>query len=402
MSSVRKRTWTSPNGEEKTRWVVDYKDSAGKRRAKQFVRKKEADAWLIKTAWHVTQGPHTPDSQSITVISAGELWLARARRDQLEHTTIAAYEQHLRLHIVPLLGHRKLSQLTKPAIEAFRDILIETRSRPMAARVMRSLRSLIGEAERRGYIAQNVAHGVAVRRANRDQRRIEIPSKVEMRAMVDAAKASDNPMDAPLVLTCVFQGLRASELRGLPWRSVDLRAGTLHIEQRADSRLLIGPPKSSAGRRIVPLADCVVSSLRKWRLRCPATDLDLVFPSPRGKPLSHASLHKMHLWPVQVTAGICDPKLDSAGDPVIDNKGAIKKAARYSTHALRHCAASLWIEQRVNPKRIQKWIGHSSIQMTFDVYGHLFDQADADAAVMAAVEREVFGAVDATQLQQEA
>jgi integrase len=64
--------------------------------------------------------------------------------------------------------------------------------------------------------------------------------------------------------------------------------------------------------------------------------------------------------------------------------------------ALRHCAASLWIEQRVSPKRIQRWMGHSSILVTFDTYGHLFEQAEADAPIMEAVEREVLGQPTAT------
>jgi integrase len=98
--------------------------------------------------------------------------------------------------------------------------------------------------------------------------------------------------------------------------------------------------------------------------------------------ISHVVLHKLHLWPVQVAAGICK-----------------QGRALYSTHALRHCAASLWIEQRVSPKRVQAWIGHSSIQVTFDTYGHLFQQAEADAGVMAAVEREILGAADATPMQ---
>jgi integrase len=63
----------------------------------------------------------------------------------------------------------------------------------------------------------------------------------------------------------------------------------------------------------------------------------------------------------------------------------------YSSHAFRHCAASLWIEQRVSPKRIQTWMGHSSIQVTFDTYGHLFEQAEADSSVMDAVQRELLG-----------
>src|SRR5689334_2077868 len=113
MSSIRKRSWTSPTGERKTAWQVDYKDSAGHRRSKQFPRKKEAEAWATQAAYQVTQGTHTPDSQSITVARAAELWLERARREELEPTTIAAYDQHVRLHIVPLCGGRKLSQLTR-------------------------------------------------------------------------------------------------------------------------------------------------------------------------------------------------------------------------------------------------------------------------------------------------
>lgn len=89
--------------------------------------------------------------------------------------------------------------------------------------------------------------------------------------------------------------------------------------------------------------------------------------------ISHTSLHRLHLNPVQATAEIASP---------------------YASHAFRHCAASLWIEQRVSPKRIQTWMGHSSIQVTFDTYGHLFEQAEADSAVMEAVQRELMGAED--------
>ncbi|HVM22075.1 MAG TPA: hypothetical protein VM308_02085 [Sphingomicrobium sp.] len=109
--SIRKRTWTSPAGETKTAWLVDYRDAGGHRRSKQFTRKKEAEAWLVNASWEVKQGTHTPDSKSITVDAAAHIWLDQSRREGLEPTTIAAYEQHVRLHIVPLCGARKLSQL---------------------------------------------------------------------------------------------------------------------------------------------------------------------------------------------------------------------------------------------------------------------------------------------------
>ncbi len=383
--SVRKRIWTAPRGEQKSAWVVDYVDQAGVRRNKQFVRKKDADAWHTKAAWQVSQGTHTSDSQSITVATAADLWLARARREGLEPTTVAAYEQQVRLHIKPLCGARKLSQLTKPIAEGYRDNLVEALSRPMAMRVMRSLTSIVGEAERRGFVAQNVCSGVTVRRSKRDKRKPVIPTKVEMRAMIEAARASDDPMDAPLVVISVFCGPRASEARGLSWPQIDLKAETLTIDRRADAANVIGPPKSVAGHRVIPLAGVVVAELRKWKLRCPKSELDLVFPSLSGKVMSHRSLHMLHLWPVQVAAGLFNPPARA------DDKDTRPTIGRYPSHALRHCAVSLWIEQRVNPKRIQRWMGHSSIQVTFDTYGHLFEQAEADSAVMQAIEREILG-----------
>lgn len=385
--SIRKRTWTSSKGEAKAAWLVDYKDNAGVRRARQFARKKDAEAWLTQAAWQVAQGTHTADSQSITVAKAGDLWLARAHREGLEPTTIAAYEQHLRLHIRPRIGERRLSQLTKPAIEMFRDELVESLSRPMAAKVLRSLSSLIGEAERRGFTAQNVAAGVGVRRPKRDKPAIVIPSKLEMKAMAIAAAASADPMAEALTLVCILAGPRASELRGLAWSQIDLKTGTLSIDRRADAHNQIGPPKSAAGHRLIPLAPGLVSALRRWKLRCPKSDLDLVFPSSARAVLSHRSLHRLHLWPVQAAAGLRVSGLNRVGERTLRGK--------YASHALRHCAASLWIEQRVSPKRIQRWMGHSSIQVTFDTYGHLFEQAEADAAIMEAVERDLFGTKDA-------
>lgn len=383
MASIRKRTWTSPSGDQKNAWQVDYRDSGGHRRSKQFPRKKEAEAWLVNASWEVKQGTHTPDSQSITVAEAAQLWLDQSRREGLEPTTIAAYEQHVRLHIVPLCGARRLSQLTKPIAEGFRDDLLDKLSRSMARRVLRSLTAIVAEAERRGYIAKNPFSGVTVRKAGRDKVKPVIPTKPEMKAIIEAAQASDQPMDAPLVVTDIFCGLRASEVRGMVWSQVDLKAKTLNVDRRADAKNQIGAPKSVAGFRIIPLPDIVVSELRKWKLQCPRTNLDLVFPSERKAVMSHTSLHRLHLWPVQIAAGVCDGE-----------------DARYSSHAFRHCAASLWIEQRVSPKRVQTWMGHSSIQVTFDTYGHLFEQADADSAVMQAVEREVLGGTDATPMQQ--
>ncbi len=190
----------------------------------------------------------------------------------------------------------------------------------------------------------------------------------------------------------IFAGPRASELRGLTWSQIDLKQGTLTVDRRADAHNKIGPPKSGSGYRTLPMAPILISELRKWKLRCPNTKLELIFPSPADGVLSHRSLHRLHLWPLQVAAGLSKPVVDGHGKPKSRADGSFEFQGIYPSHALRHCAASLWIEQRVSPKRIQKWMGHSSIQVTFDTYGKLFEQADADASIMEAVEREVLGA----------
>lgn len=365
--SVRKREWIAPNGEKKTGWQVDYRDAAGKRRHKQFPTKRAADAFQTEASWEVSRGIHTADSQSITVEKAGENWIARCRREQLEPSTVKGYEEHLNLHIVPVIGAKRLNHLTTPMVEDFRDYLLDHgRSRAMAKRVLGSLTALIKEAKRTGYVAQNVASGVTVKRSGRDKAKVVPPTKVEMRLLIQAAGAADNarPMEKPMLLTLLFAGLRASELRGLPWRNVDLKGATIKVSQRADFHNTIGPPKSKSGFRTIPIPGILVAELKRWKLRCPASDLDLVFPSGAGTPIYHPNILLQFLNPLLKRAGM---------------------VGRFTLHDFRHACASLWIEQRVQPKRVQTWMGHHSIQVTFDTYGHLFDALSDEAEVMAAM-----------------
>jgi hypothetical protein len=153
MASIRKRIL--PSGE--TRWLVDYRDTAGKRRAKQFETKRDADGYMVKARAEVAAGTHVVDSQSVTLGEAGDLWVESGERDKLEATTVRQRRQHVDLHIKPLIGKTKLSRLNTPMVQEFVDRLLETRSRAMARRVVTSLKGIIAEAQRRGLIAHNPA-----------------------------------------------------------------------------------------------------------------------------------------------------------------------------------------------------------------------------------------------------
>ena len=121
--SVRRRKWISPTGETKEAWIVDYRDQHGDRHLKTFAKKRDADAHHAIVGAAVRAGTHTADSRSVTVAKAAELWLESCDAARLERTTITAYRQHAALHIVPVLGALKLSQLTVPLVRGFEERL---------------------------------------------------------------------------------------------------------------------------------------------------------------------------------------------------------------------------------------------------------------------------------------
>jgi integrase len=366
--SVRKRKWTTRRGEQKEAWVVDYTDQDGDRHIHTFDRKKDADDYHGKVRVDVRAGTHTAVSKSITVAQAAEEWIKGVALERREASTLAQYRQHAH-HITERIGSHKLASLTTPRLNAFRDELLTSMSRPMARKVMSSLKSLLKDAQRRGNVAQNVA--LAVKQIDADKRGkgrlkvgVHIPTADEIRAIIAAAGTW-----RPLLMTAIFAGLRASELRGLRWEDVDLKRGQLHVRQRADRYNVMGKPKSKAGDRIVPLGPLVLNALREWKLACPKGELGLVFPTASGHIAGHNNLVRA------LKATVC-----AAG--VTNSKGKPKYTG---LHSLRHFYASWCINpldrggQGLPPKVVQERLGHSSIVMTMDTYGHLFPPGeDAD------------------------
>jgi integrase len=200
-----------------------------------------------------------------------------------------------------------------------------------------------------------------------------------------------------VLLTALFSGLRASELRGLRWDDVDLVKSEIHVHQRADRYNKIDAPKSEAGERTVPLPPIVVSTLREWKLACPKGPLGLTFPNGAGRVEDYSNILKRGLWPVQISAGVCIIVKDAEGKVVVDDKGEPVRQAKYTgLHALRHFYASWCINRKADGglelpgKVVQERLGHSSITMTMDTYGHLFPRGD-DAAELAAAARLILG-----------
>ncbi|HEV2547010.1 MAG TPA: tyrosine-type recombinase/integrase [Stellaceae bacterium] len=388
----------------KVYWRLDYRDAAGVRRARSFATKAAAVAYEMQVRGELARGVHVADSASLTVAEAADIWLSSCEANKLEESTTRVYRNHVRKHIKPLLGEVKLSRLTAPVAQGFVERLAEDRNRATVVKVTNSLKSIVSEAVRRGLAATNPVREVRLPGSSRDEEEPEFPTAEEIKLLLECAAGSLRAF----VHTAIFSGMRPSELRGLVWGNVDLKEGVVRVRQRADRLGKIGRPKSKTSRRDIPMGPhllALLGELREKRQRALAGVADdapvdlslvklpddaLVFPDADGKVEDHTTLYR-RFGALQLSCGIAEPRLGDAGKPILGADGRPERRQRYGLHAMRHACASLLIAQGWQPKRIQVFMGHSTIKLTFDVYGHLFPDAKGDQKAMAKLEGSLLG-----------
>jgi integrase len=257
-----------------------------------------------------------------------------------------------------------------------------------------SLGAILGDAQEQGLVARNVVSELRTnrrgkkRQAKKRQRRklqagVDFPNPDEIKTILAAAQGRWRPF----FLVAVFTGLRSSELRGLRWADVDLKRSELHVRQRADRYQEIGLPKSEAGERTVPLPEQVRDELQEWKAKCPPgkNGKVYVFPNTEGGIEWHANIINRAWWPIQLTAGVAEV-VKEGGKVVLDKDDQPVRKARYGgLHTLRHFFASWCLARKVDHgleaplKTVQEWLGHASITMTADVYGHMLPRGDDSA-----------------------
>ncbi len=160
-----------------------------------------------------------------------------------------------------------------------------------------------------------------------------------------------------MIMAAILTGLRQGELLGLKWGDLDWHSSQIYV-RRCFTRGHFYEPKTKCSRRKVDMPSVLVSELRRWKLQCPKGDLDLVFPTGAGNPENHGNLLRRGFYPALRRAKL--------------------KHIRF--HDLRHTYASLLIANREHPKYIQDQMGHSSIQVTMGIYGHLMKGTNTQAA----------------------
>ena len=343
-------------------------DAISKRKvSKTFKTLGEARRWRATAQTQAAKGVRLAGTAR-TLVDAAEAFVSgiasgaiRTRAgERYKPSVVREYERSLRLHVLPTLGGVKLSKLQRRDVQRLVDELLASSADPSTIRnALKPLQVIYRRAIEDGDLAVNPCERLRLPAAR--GRRERIASPAEAAALIAAVR----PEDRALWGCAFYAGLRRGELRALLWDDVDLAGGLIRVERSMSSHGEIGTPKSRAGRRAVP----IVAALRDLLIEHKVVtwlDTGLVFGSSAKSPFTPTAVRRRALTAWR-RAGL---------EPI-------------GLHECRHTFASLLIAAGVNAKAITAYLGHASIQTTFDLYGHLMpgNEDEAVALVDAYLER---------------
>jgi integrase len=275
----------------------------------------------------------------------------------------------VRIHLVPTLGQLRLNQLKAQHVQR---LLADKTATGLSARsveyIWLVLRRALKLAVRWDLVARNIAEQVTPPRpVHTEVTPLSIP---EIHLVLDEAGTMRYGAAVTLALTT---GMRRGEILGLQWDDIDYADGSARLRvcrtlQRIDGQLQCGDPKSAKSRRSITLTSIAINALHRQRVaqaeeRLAAGELwvseGYVFATPLGHPVDPRNFHRS--W-----------------HSLLDRVGLDRRPL----HEARHTAASLMLSSGVALKTVQETLGHSSIQLTADLYGHLMP-GDADRVAYA-------------------
>ena len=344
MGSIRKAPRTG-------HWEARYRDPVGVQRTRTFERRSEATAFLATVETDIRRGDWVnPTLTRVQVEDWAREW--QGTIVHLEPNTVAWYDVMLRVHVLPAFGDTAVGAIDQAAVRRF---VASLRANGKSSRTVKgayqTLRHVLATAQGSGAIRVNPCDGVKLPRAvNREMMFLTAEQVIDLSAAMQAPYGT-------LVTFAAYSGLRAGEIGGLRVGRLDLLRGSVDVAEALKDtagHLHFGPTKNHE-RRTVRLPRFLCDLLGAYMADRPNSASDLVFTSPRGAPLRHNAFYRRQFKPAVVAAGL-------------------PSALRF--HDLRHTCAALLIAQGAHPRAIMERLGHSSITVTIDTYGHLFPALD--------------------------
>lgn len=292
-------------------------------------------------------------------------WLDEVARPTLRASTYDSYDDILRLHLIPGLGRIALAKLTPDDVQALLNAKSASGLSPRRVQYLHAvLRRALVTAERWGLVSRNVAKLVDSPRVPHHE--ISPLTPEQARRLIDTS-ADDRYLG--LWITALGTGLRQGELLALRWEDVDLDAGRLRVRHtlaRVNGKLELLEPKTDRSRRSVGLPEIVVTALRAHRTRQRMerlvagsrwVDTGHVFATSIGTPIEAAAVSRAFQVAL-VRAGLPHTRF----------------------HDLRHAAATFLLAQGFTLEDVKNLLGHSSIVLTSNTYGHVLERRQREVA----------------------
>jgi integrase len=342
-----------------------------------------AKLWRADATGAVQRGTLRPSTQQ-TLREAAEEWLDGAKSgairtrsgDTWKPSTLHGYEQTLRRRVLPVLGGARLSDISAVDLQRLVERMLGEGLDPSTVRnALMPVRAIYRRACRPGGpVAVNPTRGLELPAVRGRRDRIVDPATAAslLAALPDGDRA--------LWATALFAGLRRGELLALRWEDVDLASGLIRVRRSYDPRSgETGEPKSRAGLREVPIPGVLRDHLVAHKARC-KWEAGLVFGRTAGRPANHSSIiaRAESAWRV---AAVQEARRVGAEDEEAELV-AREFVSPLTLHEARHTFASLMIAAGVNAKSLSAWLGHSSIAITLDRYGHLMPGAAAEGTTL--------------------
>jgi integrase len=332
-------------------WDVRWRDPAGQQRKKAFHRRADAERFLATITADVIRGDYVNPNDPTTFREYAEGW----REAQVHRPTTRAHvETNLRRHAYPRFGDRRLSTIRPSEIQAWVTALTRSLS-PATVQVIHGIVAAIFKAAMRDRLVNSSpCEGTKL------PKRLPVEVMPLSTATVQALAAAVPERYRALVILGAGTGLRQGECFGLDDEHLDFNRHTLRVEQQLVllpyREPFLGPPKTSASHRTVPLPDVIEDALQHHLERFPVQHPDrLVFTDDGGQALRRTRFSR-EIWRPAVAA----------------------VGARRGTgfHDLRHFYASLLIRHGESVKTVQRRLGHATAAETLDTYAHLWPDSD--------------------------
>lgn len=356
-----------------------YSRAEGKKVRKTFPTQREAKGWRRRMLDHADQGRLRSSSQ-MTLASAGERWLEMARAGEITNrsgrrykpSTLRGIEQDLRLRLVPELGPHRMAEIARADLQ--RRIAAWTAAGLSASKVKNTINAarvlfrdfdLVSGTD--NPLVTDPTHGL--RLPHYGGRRDRIADPDEARRLIDALA----PGDRALWATAMDAGLRHGELKALRCEDLDLEHGRIHVRRSWDQCEGEVDPKSEAGKRTTCVSARLRTLLELHLERTGRSGADLVFGDVAGRPFVSTTVNERARRAWRTARAREDDEATIPED---------RRLRPIGLHECRHSAVSQMLDAGISIDKVSKFMGHASITITIDRYGHLLPGGEAEAAAL--------------------